>query len=175
MIFEWTIWVTKKVIKGKKVVRSICNWDCIINAFSSLVIKESGSLFLFLCFIDTHVFIPLQAFLISLTFSLKEFLKCFSLAPLKSKRFSIVFVIAVMRLFQDCVFILIIFCADVVFLFHKILKNFCNPCLVRNFSSFLFNFSVVHEYLIDYQFLPDIHLSWYHLHHCINIIPNLFV
>ena len=46
--------------------------------FSSLLINEGVPFFF--CFIDTKVFILFQVFFISLMFSLKKFVKCFSLA-----------------------------------------------------------------------------------------------
>ena len=48
----------------------------------SLVINKGASKFF--CFTDTKVFIPYQVFFISLMFSLKRFVKYFSLTLLRS-------------------------------------------------------------------------------------------
>ena len=71
----------------KKLLNVLASETGPLMYFSSLVINEGVSLFF--CFIDTKVFIPFQVFFISLMFSLKKFVKYFSLALLRNvdKRF----------------------------------------------------------------------------------------
>ena len=57
-MWKFDFWVNNFSNRGKKVIKSISNWDWIINVFLSLVINEGVSLFF--CFIDTKFYIPFQ-------------------------------------------------------------------------------------------------------------------